>query len=588
MPKRHGFNHQMAESLAFGSPFNPTARDSHLAAQIQAGSLELAPNPKWKIPAELTWRENPFKEPNWVAQFHMMRWLDPLRRRADAGEVSYIDTWLRFAESWIESNPPGRGRANYSWADMVEAGRALTFAFALPALSTHRASHVPGIIESLRQHGEWLADPSHIRVGNHALQQHQGLLVIGAVLDNEQWVSTAVARAAQMLETAYDDEGMNEEGSIQYHQINFMWWNTLAKRIEIVTGDVPPAFERIRRAPIAMAHATRPDGRYELIGDTEEFFPRSLDHPAIEWVSSGGTAGTPPFDRTALYHSGYVFGRSTWGATPDESFADASFYSLRFGPQNRIHGHVDGMSMTLWNNRESLLIDSGKYAYDHSDVYRQHLLSRSAHNSVSIDGLDYDRTSHVELKNSESHDNSDFYAFHDHGYADATIERLLLISLRFGIAVIVDSFDSAKDVTAHQWWHLNPTASHRVDDAGLLVRSKSNDMYFSWPDGSPEPTVTKGTMNPPQGWFSPSWRKIEPTRVVNFATRAQSGRVITAISFGRAAAPTRVKITDDSRTSLTLLLEQTSGNSFTTFMSAASSVLIPGAHNVQDIKTLMS
>ncbi|QNN82257.1 hypothetical protein H3H54_14440 [Brachybacterium sp. Z12] len=283
----------MAEQLAFGAPFAPTPQDAQKAAALVAGTLDLPPNKTWRMPAEITWYENPFKEPNWVAQFHMLRWIDPLRRQAEKGNVALLDLWLHIAEGWIEKNPPGRGRANYSWADMIEAARAMTFAFALPVLEDHHPEKLPIFLDSLEQHGEWLAEEKHIRTGNHALQQHQGLLVIGTVLERPEWVELAVQRAEQMLHESYDDQGINEEGAVQYHQINFLWWNALGKRVQIATGSTPDAFQRVAKAPLAMAHATRPDGRYELIGDTEEFTPRALGHPAIDYVSSAGAKGIP-------------------------------------------------------------------------------------------------------------------------------------------------------------------------------------------------------------------------------------------------------------------------------------------------------
>src|SRR5699024_2559310 len=118
-----------------------------------------------------------------------------------------------------------------------------------------------------------------------------------------------------------------------YHQINYLWWNAMRRRIMLVTGSAPDAFGAIAKAPLAMAHATRPDGHYELIGDTEVFPPRGLGHAAIDYVSSGGARGVAPRDRVAVFDAGYVFGRSTWG-DQRQSFTDASFYSLRFGPQD--------------------------------------------------------------------------------------------------------------------------------------------------------------------------------------------------------------------------------------------------------------
>src|SRR5699024_3596287 len=131
-------------------------------------------------------------------------------------------------------------------------------------------------------------------------------LVIGAVLRRAVWVELAVSRAEKMLQNVYDRQGVNEEGAVQYHQINYLWWNAMRRRIMLVTGSAPDAFGAIAKAPLAMAHATRPDGHYELIGDTEVFPPRGLGHAAIDYVSSGGARGVAPRDRVAVFDAGYV------------------------------------------------------------------------------------------------------------------------------------------------------------------------------------------------------------------------------------------------------------------------------------------
>ncbi|MFC0675715.1 heparinase II/III domain-containing protein [Brachybacterium hainanense] len=581
------YSRTMAERLVFGAPFDRTARDAALAQELRSGILTLPPHRAWRMPASITWRENPYREPNWVAQLHMLRWLDPLRRRALAGDVELLDTWWDIAGSWIRSNPPGRGRATYSWADMVEAARALTLAFALPALEDHRPQHVPTILDSLREHGEWLVDPRHIRTGNHALQQHQGLLVIGAVLERPEWIELAVERSSAMLMTSYDDQGVNEEGAVQYHQINYMWWNNLGRRVEIATGSTPETFRRVRRAPLAMAHATRPDGRYELIGDTEEFTPRNLGHPAIDWVASAGEQGIPPQDRVAVLDAGYVFGRSTWGDehTP---FDAAAFYSARFGPQDRIHGHVDGMALTLWAGGESLLVDSGKFAYDATDEHRRHLLSREAHNSVSVDGLAYDRTTRVELTLQRRHDAHEHFRFEDRGYRGVTLTRDLVISLELGVALVVDAFASEHEVTVHQWWHLHPDAGHRVEEHGLLAQTSANRMHLGWPAGTPRPRVTKGTTDPMQGWFSPSWRNIRPTRTVDVRTEGTRGRVVTALTFGPDSTPVSVDaVTDSEDGAVVVHLGRTGGTPLTIAISPRDSLLAVGHHAVEDTSKIL-
>ncbi len=406
------YSEQAARSQAIGARCSALSSDALEAAALLRGELTLKPHRLWRLPDTIKWNENPFGEVNWVAQFHMLRWLDPLRRRADKGDAAGVDLWVAVVTSWVEANPPGRGRATYSWGDMVEAVRAMIMCFGLPMLTEHRPDAVPAVLASIEQHGRWLEDEKHIRIGNHALQQHQGLLVIGAVLERDDWVELAIKRMTTMLMSAYDEEGVNEEGAVQYHQINYSWWNLSKRRVEIVRGAAPPEFNRIERAPLAMAHATRPDGTYELIGDTEVFSPRGIPHPAVAYVSSDGQDGTPPPERVEVYRGGYVFGRSGWGGT-GRPFSETTFYSLRFGPQNRIHGHVNGGSLTLFHRGTPVLVDGGKYAYDAVDPFRAHVLSRAAHNSVLIEGIEYDKRADVRLLRSQIKEYGEDYKFLD-------------------------------------------------------------------------------------------------------------------------------------------------------------------------------
>ena len=522
------FSRTLAQSLAFGAPFNRTPRDAQLAKQLQERVLELSPHKAWKMPQDLTWRENPYKEPNWVAQFHMLRWLDPLRRQAEDGRHEHIDTWIDIAHSWIDKNPPGRGRATYTWADMVEAARALTLCFGLPVVQDLRPEAIDKVLTSIHQHGEWLEDESHIRRGNHALQQHQGLLVIGAVLQRDDWVDLAIERSTKMLRDVYDDDGINEEGAVQYHQINYQWWNTLRQRIENIRGTAPKEFDRVRQAPVGMAHATRPDGNYELIGDTEVFPPRGIDHPAIRYVSSAGAAGAAPAERVKVFDSGYVFGRSTWG-TAETPFEDALFYSLRFGPQDRIHGHVDGMALTLFSNREQILVDSGKYAYDAQDPFRAHLLSREGHNSVSIEGRADDRATDVTLELHSLTDESQHFRFVDRGYPGVTITRDVVAAPGSGFFAVIDRIEAEEDVTAHQWWHFDPEAGHSQSDSSVFVLGQRNHVHLSVAEPSATVTVVKGQQSPMQGWFSPTWRKRIPTRTMGVSASGASMLIPTAV-----------------------------------------------------------
>ncbi|QNN83654.1 hypothetical protein H3H54_14445 [Brachybacterium sp. Z12] len=75
---------------------------------------------------------------------------------------------------------------------------------------------------------------------------------------------------------------------------------------------------------------------------------------------------------------------------------------------------------------------------------------------MTIADSEYDKTAVVELVASSRHDDFEHYRFDDHGYAGVQLTRNVLISLRWQVAVLVDSFTADRDVTMSQWWHLSP------------------------------------------------------------------------------------------------------------------------------------
>lgn len=539
------FSEESARAQAIGSHFSPLSQDRRLVDELLGGTVTLPPHPAWRLPASLAWNENPFREINWSAQLHMLRWLDPIRRLSDRGDDRGVDLWVRTVLSWIAANPPGRGRAQYAWGDMVEAVRAMVMCFGLPMLREHAPEHLDTVLASVRQHGEWLADPARIRIGNHALQQHQGLLVIGSVLEMDEWVDLAVERMVAMLLTAYDEEGINEEGSVQYHQINYSWWNLTKRRVELVRGVAPPEFSRIAKAPLGLAHATRPDGTYELIGDTEVFSLRGIPHPAVAWVSSDGTEGAPPPERVKVYGSGYVFGRSGWGddRTP---FSRHGFYSLRFGPQNRIHGHEDGGALTFYHRGRSVLVDGGKYAYDAKDPLRAHLLSRAAHNAVHLRGEAYDRTTDVELVRSSVTEGGEDFEFVDRGYTGAVLRRRVLVLWDLEAVLVDDEVESDHAIEAVQVWHLDPSAGHRVEDGTVLALQRDEGSLHTWftplTPGS-QLSVVRGRRNPWQGWTSPRWRERVETRTIELSDTGTSLRLRTLIDLSDRSTRPAVQLT---------------------------------------------
>lgn len=516
---------------AFGAKFDATAQDAKLVQDLKAGIIELSPHPAWTIPESFDWSEDPFDQRNWMAQLHMLRWLDPLRRSAALGQDEGMGLWQHHTKSWIAKNPQSSPANRWPWSDMVDAMRAHAMLLGLPYI------HDPDwLLESLEEHAEYLSDEKNLGHANHALHQHVSLVLLGSALSNTAWTSLGVERMRGYFAQAFDAQGVNEEGAIGYWDLNYRWSRAIQERLEregIASDFVRSALDK---TALSLAHATRPDGKYEVIGDTAPGGPGPLDSPYTEYVSTAGAQGTPPSELTKLYEAGYVFGRTGWGET-SRAMRDETFYSLRFGPADSVHGHPDGGAITYFANGHPVLLDSGKDAYTRSAM-RQYVLSRLGHNVLHVKGVKYDPRSVVELLHAESTPDYDYLVLLDTGYKGVRHERRVFFSRTLESILCIDQVASADEVTAETRWHLNPSSVVSLHKGRLeTTMGKSRVSTIAWGGTRPQIDVEVGGETPFEGWVSTGWNKRVATHLVKAARTGARFRIVTAIMPLRTASP---------------------------------------------------
>src|SRR5699024_879904 len=264
----------------------------------------------------------------------------------------------------------------------------------------------------------------------------------------------AVRRFDQLLDQAYDDQGVNAEGAIAYHHNNFLWYERALRRLDLEGVPRPPAAARHALAPEQIAHATRPDGSFAPIGDTDGGSPRAIRSPYTQYVSSGGADGEPPADLLRIYDRGYLFARSGWGEM-ERNLDEETFFSVSFGRADRVHGHPDGGSLTVSADTVNWIVDPGKYQYG-GGVERRHMLERSSHSLGRLEGLtprpDAEVTLTRQLVTQRSYD----FLFADTSYEGIELTRRVIYSRAGDYLVVIDHVRAPEQVTAHQRWQLGP------------------------------------------------------------------------------------------------------------------------------------
>lgn len=494
------------------------------ADELLANRWQLAIHPTVTLPANRSWTENPLGDNNWQFVDHSLRALHSLfQTYAVTGDERYRNRAVVLIRDWVTDNPRIGSRSPWAWNDHATALRATVLACA--------TTYVPmdaWFLTALRTHGQTLADPGfYVGVGNHALNQSLGLLEIAHVLRRADWKTLAVNRLSTLAARSIDAQGVTNEQAVGYQQYNFGLYSAARQRI-LALGLTPPAsFARVLQMPTFLAHATLPNGEYEMIGDTDRRRATSIPGTFAEFAATQGRTGRVPGDTVALYWAGYLFARTGWGAT--RPYADETFMSLRWGPAQFIHGHADHGSVTLYGAGSRLLVDPGKYTYNR-DAYRTFFTGRSAHNVVTVDGVAWNRSAASTLLNQSRDARMVTARVRMTGNAGVTHVRGVTFSRRLGYVLVDDRLSSSSGRVYRQLWHLTEDARPYVQPTHFHTqRARGNVQVRQLIGSGTTSRVVAGQTSPIQGWVAWEFGKRLRAPVVEFRRAGGNVRFLTLL-----------------------------------------------------------
>jgi hypothetical protein len=523
-----------ARAQCFGGYFTPRHKDATTAKALMAGRLTLSPHPSTLLPANPTWRENPFRDPNWTFQLHTLRWADVLRREGiRTKNQAMLHRHAAILSDWLRDNPRSGAPSPMSWNDMATGIRTIVFSCAIASYG-----YRPQYAAALRNHGSVLVNPKFgARRGNHALHVRIGLLVAGCVGPNRAWSTAARSRIQTVLRGSVDAQGVSDEGAARYALANYTWYLEAKRRIRACGLAPGSTFARVAKMPEFLAQATTPDGTYEQIGDSDRSRAVPIaGSPHSVYAATGGTEGTRPTTVYQPYQRGYVFGRSGWGRS--RPLAHELFYSLRFGAPlgTQIHGHEDAGALTLNADGRKLLFDAGRYRYDSSALSR-HLQSRAAHNTVDVRGARYNPGARTVLVASRHTAAYDLTTVRVTALTGTTWTRTVLYSRTGRYLVVDDTVLNKRSATMVQRWNLPENGTRRVRGSALSVDTPGADMSMIWVGAKPRISVAAGRKSPLSGWRSYAYGTAFAAPVAHARLTGRTGRFTTVIVPRADSAP---------------------------------------------------
>ncbi|MEU7000972.1 heparinase II/III family protein [Nonomuraea sp. NPDC046570] len=457
------------------------------SAEIMAGRVSFVGLPAVPVGKDVDWRMDPHRNRSWALTFHSLRWMGRLVVDYETtGREAYLERATEIARDWVRDNPRGgRGVSEWAWADHPVALRTP----ALVCLSRHVGDR--WLADSLAEHADYLADPRLYKKGhNHGLDQDLALAAAGCRLSNTRWRDLAARRMAESAELAIDRQGVLQEQAPRYaiyvHERLGLAFDTMR-----TCGSAVPARLAERRASLAeyIAQSTQPDGRLAPIGDSPaDLRPRGYPHSA---------------DRVKVFDAGYVYGRTAW----DDP--GSAYYSIRFGPGRKMHGHEDHLGVTYHADRRDILVEAGFHSYEKS-AYPKWTVTPEAHNVPVVDGRAFREGTATRLTRTAIGVKRQFFDLEDTAYG---VSRTRKVLVNHG-ADLMAVRDAVKDgARLRTLWHFAPGLRVTANRGGTVVLA----------DGAWRVTLTQfalpscrplGGQSVRRGEISPGYLKRVPSATV--------------------------------------------------------------------------
>jgi hypothetical protein len=503
------------------------------ADEIMAGRLALASFPPVTIDPDRTgqvdWAVDSYGNPTWEVDFQDGQWIEALIEAYLAGGPD-ADAYRDRAEAILKGWLAGVPIADQSPQTLLCSAQAFPgqawIHDQIPVLLDYNAANWDGAY-------------------NHGLTQDLELLRAGCAYPAEawggqprQWRDEARQQMIDAFEPnqygpAIDAQGATNEQSAGYANLDFGLWST-AERDLAACGMPLPSWvsARISQMPLFLALATQPNGKLVQIGDTYVISPRDRVGTPLQYAYTMGKAGTPPAQRIGVYAAGYIFGRSGWGTA--RTFGDQSFYSLRFGPGQQIHGHDDHMGLTYYAGGRNLIVDAGHTGYEDTS-YRAYLLSPEAASVLVMPGVPFDSAAPTALIDQSIGAAGQFFEFFDTAFSGLPRYRSVYVDFDPDLLLVFDRASGA--ASYQQLWHLDPgltvttvtrtTAIATAPGTQLEIRQIALPGQ-QIPSGSTQ--VVKGQINPYQGWVSHAALQRIPAPVVTMTRTGPSAAILTLIA----------------------------------------------------------
>jgi hypothetical protein len=479
---------------------------------------------------------DPFNDANWRFQLNALRAIDCFFSEDIVNPGNNFDISLAHMMQWIDCDNGYGDSAGYRWHDMATGLRSqkLALLIQISRLLKVDDSTLEILEDSAYKHLKMLMNPDFLSQTNHGIFQMHGLMALSKVSKGE------VSRAASEYSTAsilnlinsqFDDDGVHTENSPEYH---FFAINILKPIIESGWYELPRINQIWDKILLESCWLIWPDGGFVEVGDSNN----SSNEPKIRrWqrekmdmidnrtMASQLEINGQKFITREQRHSGYTVIRTPFGVKPEESsmlFTTSAFKSTS-------HRQADDLSFTIFERGGVVFSDPGKFQYG-SSPGRNFVQSSHSHNCLTIDNKNFPISKDHFYNSARQWVRNYSWGFglllrKDWHHINTEQWRLLIYRPGefFGV---VDAINSENDREFTQWFHLSERYSKIDFPSETSFRASGgpvpiNGAFISTSEEKPTISSFHGSMDPFQGWTSPTYGKLVPSFAIGSSVKGK-------------------------------------------------------------------
>ena len=236
----------------------------------------------WPLPANPTWREDPFSDRTWLMKYHSLNWLySPAHAYLITGKDKYLNDIVFYIFDWINSNPINKPSAKkMAWHDGATVRRTHLLVYLYHKFLNEKLTGEQAdiFIKTLSIHGDYLeklTNDSKWKGHNHNLMHSRALYDLAVAFPeipkSSLWKILSRERMNQLFDEMVEvSEGISKEQAVFYHFFAlYLFYNIHNYLSGLNDGFSNEQIGVLKKMVEFAALIMLPNGNLPAIGDTQ-------------------------------------------------------------------------------------------------------------------------------------------------------------------------------------------------------------------------------------------------------------------------------------------------------------------------------